>query len=533
MDFVTLNRPIGYSKLPLKYGSASLSTPLNENNNSIGALQVSFDLINLPIEIIGNIINYLSQFDILSLCRTCHKMHELCNSRLYNHIIIDSQFNIFNNEYRINGKTYINSSFNLKRFIKVFNKSHHDHHIYSFHCKNLPDSLDIYDYNLNQDLILLFSKLNHLQSLIWLDDNFRLDFLYNLPQKQLLTTLILNLKFSNYLSEINQAVDFGDFQKLKFPNLVNFQIKPFKDSAKLRQIVDNLLINDDDPSRVGERLRQLSFSGQNQSVYVVRTLFLCTRLRHLPELTSLALNDMVVSIDDAKLLTQSVDLSKLKFLQLKRITEIEHDQRQSSFLLNLRGKFKSLCHLSLNVQEHRDTAAQFIQNLPPLTSLDIITSTNQHTELAECIVKHCNLKKLSIVIYKTVDDLLYEDIHSVFYDSLVSLNLTSLRINNTSNIQGLVHLVSSQKQLKFLDLLGAKAGGAPNLGLGMIHPTVFDEWFKVQHVVLFYLTKNRAIEYIRIGDCIFQCKSDLSVNPRGGLNDWFDERVRVFATLGL
>lgn len=65
-------------------------------------------------------------------------------------MIIDPESNIFANEYGTTGKTYINSSFKLKRFIEVFNKtSINSSHVYPIHFKSLFDSLDIYDYQLN------------------------------------------------------------------------------------------------------------------------------------------------------------------------------------------------------------------------------------------------------------------------------------------------------------------------------------------------------------------------------------------------
>lgn len=88
--------------------------------------------------------------EILNLCKTNQKIDELCKPCLYHFIIIDPESNIFANEYGKRNKTYINSSFKLKRFIKVFNKtSINSSHVYSIHFKSLLDSLYICDYQFN------------------------------------------------------------------------------------------------------------------------------------------------------------------------------------------------------------------------------------------------------------------------------------------------------------------------------------------------------------------------------------------------
>lgn len=530
-----LDRPVRCSRAPMLYGTTSL-TPSDINSGPpIGNHLAKFDLTSLPLEIIDNILINLSQFDLLRLCRTCYKMHELCNPFLYHHIIIDPQFNIFANEYRLAGRTYINSSFNLKRFIKTFNKTSTDsNHVYSIHCKSLPESLNLHDHQLKQGLVQLFGKLRHLNSLIWLDDQFSIELLKLLPQKHLLNTLVLNLNFCSHLIDTDEDVKRGDISKFNFPNLINFQIKPFQNWSKLIQLIDVILINVNDAGQISKQLQELSFSGQFFATNVIETIFLDTSLQYLSSLTSLSLNDSTVTTFDAKNLSQMVDLSKLKFLQLRQIIEMGYDENlQRSFLIQLSSSLLCLRHLSLEIEEYRDTIAEFLLSIPPkLTSLDIFSTTEQPIELAQSIAKHNQLKKLSCKIYLSADDRLY-NAPPEFYSALIPLNLTSLRICSTANIQGLVNLLSSQRKLKYLDIVGANHAGAPNLGFGMVHPTVYDEWYKVQHEVLFYLSSNSNMEYIRYDDCIFQCKPDISVNPRGDLNTWFEEQVRVFCTLGL
>ncbi|KAG5420941.1 hypothetical protein I9W82_000031 [Candida metapsilosis] len=544
MDFDALNSPIGYSKVPLRYNNI----PSEQNSDRGSQLRedqpFNFDFFNSPIEIIERVFDYLSQFEILSLCRTCSDLYELCSPRLFHHIVIDPKFNIFAHEYQTAGRTYINSSYNLKRFLRrITDKSAQGSIISSILCKSLPEGFDFHQFR--DHFIHLFSCLNHVQSLTWLDKHFELELLYVLPQKDLITTLILNLE-----SCCVEDLGMDQISKLNFPNLVNFQIKPVRVARDLSPIVDGLLVNSNDEIRVSDRLRVLSFDIQGSRRPIMEIIFRQSRLGRLSNLTSLSINDILLTQEEIHLLFTYVDLSKLEFFQMKRASILEYDSGTDSFeedselesfheesesgpfLLRIATKFERLCHLSLQIDEHPDKVVidEFISILPQLTSLDIVSTTGRPVELAQAIAKHHNLTKLSSEVYEFNEDIMDSELSDPpfeFYSFLSSLNLTSLRINNTSNMRGLVHLISSQKQLRFLEIIGAKAGGAPNLGLGMVHPTVFDEWFKVQHVVLFYLNINPTIEYIRVNDCIFECKPDKTVNPRDGLGDWFDENVKV------
>lgn len=89
-----------------------------------------------------------------------------------------------------------------------------------------------------------------------------------------------------------------------------------------------------------------------------------------------------------------------------------------------------------------------------------------------------------------------------------------------------MNLLRTLDHLIYLDDYGQTAGGAPNLGLGMVHPSVFDEWFKVQHVALLYHEAQTHLNYVRIKSYIFDFDDD-AANPRSGIDRWFEEKVRV------
>ncbi|KAI5966771.1 uncharacterized protein KGF55_000180 [Candida pseudojiufengensis] len=580
-----INRPIGYSKSPLNQHHKKPSITEDTSNiikHRVTALTIDnnqdksrFKLTDLPIEIITNITNNLSQFEILNLIRTCSKLYNQVLPQLYQHIIIDSNFNIFNNqEFKTNGRTYINSSFNLKKFLKTYSNKIDNHlntiKIYKLECLNLPDSINVYDYDFNIDIVNFFSKLYNLTSLIWLNNNFRFEFLYDLPNKELIHTLILNIKYCGYLKENQNStmnrygsnmIEDYDIDKLNFPNIINFQIKPFEDSYRLLKIINNLLINKNNSIEVCNRLKILSLSSgdlmiDNSNIgygievqlrttqyndylneYTLKRMFEKSKIQYLSNLTSLSLNDLNVRSDDAKYLINSINLKNLRYLQLRGIKEVTIIRGQNStiitFLSILAPYLINLTHLSLRFHQLVNRIPQLLyelfQNGTDLKALDL--STVFSPDLFNSISNFQNLKKLSLEIYDPIDYGLCEDLRNEYLKELQNLKLESLRINNTINTQSLINLISFQKNLKYLDIIGSKAGGAPNLGLGMIHPTIFDDWFKVQHVALLYLKLNLNLKYISINECLFQCKSNLIINPIDGLNNWFKSKVRCLSLL--
>ena len=646
------NSPIGYAKNPLLYDQdstrSSISTAASWEavtrpvEKSPAANNFTFD--KLPYEIRLKVANELSQFDCIKLLRVNKALYTSTVPRLYQYIVIDQDFNVFNNEKEYSFRhfesrqdlggtarqrkefscTYINSSYNFKRFIKEYNtkfsREYKDNredvefpHIKKFECINLPDSLNIYDYDLNARLIQLFQNFVHLRQLIWINDNFRLEFLYNMPRKELVHTLILNIKFSNYLNELPEDNELDDCSRLNFPNLVNLQIQPFQNSRKLTKIIDNLLVNTNDSVRVSTNIRALVLSRfhkhaeansnnnillpnsrdlisfrnldsitnggthstihstlHDMELHSLAALFKNTKLHRLCNLSVLALDNMLVSPNDAKLFIDSVNLPNLKSLFLKGMSEyqiLDHNEidsemgrrqlltmLQPSFLVQISYHLTGLKNLCIDYREAMvDTVPDFLQNLPYacLKSLELVIRLNHTIPLptesderkyfsryADAIVNFsCSLTKLSLQIRSEVDN--YQDStnfnvlaaipnNTGFYEKLYKMQkLKGIRLNPGDNANEVLELVRHLKTLKKVDIFGSRAGGCPNLGLGMIHPNIYDEWYKVQHVALFYLQSNPNIDYIRINSFIFECDgTTLKINPRYGITRWFDSHVR-------
>ncbi|RCK63183.1 hypothetical protein Cantr_09709 [Candida viswanathii] len=526
--YFSINSPIGYSKAPIQYYPNTSPTPKQSPPLELPAKSPSPQLLTfdkLPIELIIQVISQLSQFEILNLCRVNKKLYQLSYPKLFENIVVDSKFNIFDKEFTTVGVTYVNSSYNLKKFIRVIN-SHKGGDVFSFLCISLPEAIDIYDNHVFSEFLEMFSNLVNLKTLVWLYDVFRFEFLYNLKRKDILNVLVLNIK-SNSIS--NERITTN----LRFTNLTNFQIQPFYNAGYLENIVDNMLINNDN-----SKLRVLGLTRHPElqanhghpfdDTFSIRNVF---ERMEFSELSVLSLNDILVNENDAKLLVKSASLHRLSSLHLCRVIE---RSTTSSFLIIIGEHLKNLVNLALDIEESMEHLPEFLSMIPILSTLDItIRKQSSFETYSTVITRHKrNLTKLSLELVNQEDNLL-NDIPDLFYLSLSRLTeLTSLRINSSNNSSqepvGLLSLVASLASLEYLEVFGNQAGGMPNLGLDMLHPTVFDGWFKVQHVVFIYLRQNKNLKYVKINDCLFECDSEkYVVSPKDGIDNWFNMNVRV------
>ncbi|ODV77959.1 uncharacterized protein CANTADRAFT_26939 [Suhomyces tanzawaensis NRRL Y-17324] len=619
----SLNSPIGYSKNPYNPTQSPQSTsssalaevprgssphfaiprfsapdsPLNTSESYYSHHSTPQDyndratnFQDLPFEVRSRVAAELSQYDCVRLLTVSKTVYSSTIARLYEHIIIDQQFDRFNNEKEYGYKkitmqdgqpvasscTYINSAFAFKRFLQSTN-AHTTSLIRRFDCVDLPDSLNLYDHQLHDQLLRLFEHMCLLSQLVWLNDNFRLEYLHQLPHKHLVSTLVLNIKFSNYLSELEPLPYHEDCKGLVFPNLVNFQIQPFQNSSKLVRIVNNLLVNNN--PNVSDNLDTLVLSRYQRRDSTstmtlpncdelmapgrslgpkdenITVLFKGSRLRYLSNLTCLSLDNLSVSPREARTFIESVNLAGLDTLVLRGILEyLVGNDRCQPFLLEIAQHLTSLKHLSL---DHRqalvDSVPEFLLCLPArkLESLDLVIRNNPtkdyldhgdrereyYDDYARAIGLFRNtLTRLSFEVREEVHG--YNDTnnlnilqcvpaHTSFYTQLQQLtHLRCLRVSPGEQVEEVALLVQRLPLLVMLDIFGNKAGGAPNLGLGMVHPTIYDEWFKVQHVALLYLQYNPKLEYIRINQCIFECNGP-NIEPRNGISRWFDGKIRL------
>ncbi|CAI5757112.1 unnamed protein product [Candida verbasci] len=541
-----LNSPIGYSKSPIQYYSNDINTSDKLNSQGVFSPPTK-SLDSLPIEVIDRIFQNTSQLDLLNIIKLNKFFYINYRFKLFTNVIIDSNYNFFNSEQE-STSTIINNAYNFEKFIHVVNNVTEVPKIESLTCISLPDSLNFFDHELNHQLIEFFKRLHTLNSLIWLNDNFKLEFLHYLPNKHLVKTLVLNIKFNNYLNELNEDDELTS--SFNFPNLEIFSIKPFTNSAKLFKIINNLLISDNNAEVVSNNLKSLSLSNPAhsnefslQQGNIILTVFKASKLKYLNNLQILSLNDFVVSSEIGRILKKSVNLSNLTSLQIRGLFEWSEDH--DSFLSIIRDDLRNLKHLSLDISPAYDATYEFLYDLKAnLLTLDLVITMERSTPQFELVYKpddftwvikkFKSLEKLSIELYNGVDvpkQQLVDNAPSSFYKPLKALNLKSLRINSSSNYQAVSSLIETQPHLEFLDLFGNNASGAPNLGLGMIHPNVLDEWYKVQHVIIYYSQFNKNIKYLRINGYLFEVNylnGNESINPKDdSLKRWFNDKVMM------
>lgn len=599
------------------------------NKEHISKQDKDVSLDKLPFEIRLKIANQLSQFDCLSLLRTNRAMYSSTIPRLYQHIIVDQNYSQFNkeysfrhyisiddfNEYEDFSCSYIKSPYNFKRFLHHYIRLHQSleddtvnynnfgpnvtyPYIRKIQCIDLPDSLNVYDYELNDNLSLFFGKLSHLKELIWLNDNFRLEYLEMLPNYQSITTLVLNIKFSNYLTELhspskieydsyNSHDSEGTTRLLKFPIIINFQIRPFQNSNRLVKIINSLLISCK-PDIISDHLKILKLSRFDKDISVlvppfqnlvtssevselneldlgtIQSLFVRSELKYLNSLSILLFNNCLLTPDDSQTLINSVNLANLKTLELKNISEYQRiktvvsnpdeliNHLQTSFIVKIAPYLSTLQHLCIDYRESlTDSVPKFLKLISSdrLKSLDLTIRYNQsklksfdndinefYSAYSNAIISKNKCETLIKLSIETKEENAFCDLSipipsNFFYEELSNcLNLRSLRINpsDINSSEKVIKLIGSLPKLTMLDVIGSHAGGAPHLGLEMVHPTVYVEWFGVQHAALLYLQYNKHLKYIRINKCVFECQGELlQVTPRDGIDRWFNERVRV------
>lgn len=536
------NAPIGYSKTPL-LPKPNMPRTLVQDLYSPPPPQLAID--KLPKEIRVQIASELNQYDKLSLAQTNKAFAQTTLPHLYRKIVVDSCYTEFTKEYDFSC-TYINLLYSFKKFIRFQG----NHHIHELHVLSLPDLTNTYDTDVNNQLLVFFGHLHHLKHLVWLLDNFRLEFLRRLPDHALVARLLLNVKFSNYLGE--PLAEDGFF----FPNLVSLHVRPFHNLKRLVKLVNVLVACDGNVCSQLQSLKLARFDkdttvlvppvlelnhppqGDDHELDTIEAVFSRRNLRRLPGLTELSFNNILVGALDGVLLAEAVNLAQLRRLELRNV--LEHGD--SGFLGHLAPFLAQLTHLHLDYREtHKDTVGGLLEGLCSLQALDLVVRINDikrhnvdveamYADYAFSILKQVHLTKLSIEVREenSFCDVVRPTPIALF-GGLHGLRLRSLRLNSGETAHGvdiLLDLLQNLKELEVLDVFGQKAGGAPHLGLGMAHPNIYDEWFKVQHVALLYWQAQCNLRYVRINKCIFEYTEGVA-NPRDVIDRWFEGQVRV------
>ncbi|KAM9892937.1 hypothetical protein OXX79_009678 [Metschnikowia pulcherrima] len=508
-------------------------------------------LSSLPLEIRLNIASFLNQIDALSLAKTGKALFDPCFQRIYDFVVVDACYTQFSTEYSPH-LTYINSSYSLKQYFKALGRSK----TRFLHVMCLPDSTNIYNVEIQQFMTHFISGLANLREFVWQCENFTFEQLYNLPNPHLLKSLKVNISHASLASRLEQS--FG------FQNLRNLQIRPFANQKRLVNLLGCILegkneldsldvarFDSDSPALIPAR--EINNLGQsfedsepmsadietNTLDVVVKSNF-AGNFRHLSEL---CLNSILVSEHDAISLKETVHLPHLTTLKLKNIAEFGFSSDRTpteGFLGLLSPHLINLAHLHLDYRETgRDTIVDFLQNVPFLKSLDLtvrmnaykkryVDETQLYSEIGTAISAQRNLKTLSLelrrehsfceIVMPTPQVMLTG---LAYVTKLKSLRLACVEMHAHEAFN---KSVSRLKDLRFLHVFGVNT--VPNLGLGMVHPNIYDEWFKVSHFAQEYLQIQRQLRYVRINECVFESDGDI-VHPRDTIDRWFENIVRV------
>lgn len=569
--------------------SSTNHSPINNlTTHPSNSRKGSFPFTNLPREIREQIVNLLSQYDTLALIRTSRSCAVVAEHRLYRCIVVDANYKRFDNEPEYSSTrlrqrrhpicSYISSPYNWRRFLRAPGCVH----IQYLECVRLPLLLNVYDHDLHDDLVRFFKSASAIREITWLGTGFVPEYLRLIPNPDKLSALALridgrfpDLKFGNLERlEIRPAVWLGlavkavgrapltELAVARYscyePSLTHppcyelatalpectviSQVCLLNISSLLLLTLENILVLALDADLLVktadlQRLRRVVLRG----ISVSGGDRIMNRERIIERRDRIDEGGVMGDIRRERIDAASQDLDP------NSRNDLGLDSRGSSnFLGILVEHLTGVKELLLDVREAQtESVSDFLLSLDaPLCALDLTIRLNDTWEaehgyfdtIGEGILRfHATIVKLAVEVREEspstrvrtsgVDRLTMVPGGTGFYQHLGKLRkLRSLRINPGSQ-QATVAALIAELRLEKLDVFGSYAGGSPNLGLGMVHPTVHDEWFKVQHVAYYYWKACQLLRYVRIERWVFECVG--GVNPRRGLDSWFDEEVKV------
>lgn len=519
------------------------------------------------------ISNNLTQFDLISLLKSCKLFYNLSIPILYKSITIDCNFSQFENEYLYKRTTFIRNKSNFLSLIKSLNNNinNHDKNYWIFiknlNVINLP--LEFYDFELiltglyddNNVPFFKKSRLNFLNIDSPVSFNILKNLLNDKYSRETLTSLNLNISKHSPTKPFKEIIDN---KLLKFQNLNTLSIGPINQDIKLNEIL-NLI-----DSNNNFKLKNLNLESIHKTCKLYDLLefsddiklhpcnYLFNYLNKYENLKSLSLNS--ININQNLLIKNNNSNDNFKFfknliyLELSDIGIISSNSNES--LLHTFYKNCNECNLKFVRLDLRSTVDDLIPNffeefinLNQIKELDLtIRYNNMHEiSLIDLINKYLNLvilnqkdsiEKLSIEI-RSEKNLINLD-EQLQKDQLLKLISNKFKSLKSLRIQVQFDYILLFKNLLFKNLPNLEnfwivgSSAVPmHFGLGNMYPGIFDQWWRIIYLPKSLIDgieiKKFPLHYIKIDECLFVIeheKSDI-IQPRNQIDKIFDKMTRV------
>jgi hypothetical protein len=520
-------------------------------------------------EIFDLIAKELTQFDLVSLSRTCSALHSLANSILYRSINIDCNFSQFEKEYFCKWTTFIRTKANFNCFIRSVGSSKSEESkwtlIKEFEVVNLP--LDFYDFEmfllgLNDDMISFFkrARLNVLSFNHPLSFNVLKHILNDKYSRENLSVLEFDL---NVHAPIKSFYDIFEDTEMRFRNLSTLSVNHIRRDFNITDILH--LIQGENV----DKLENLELAFQHKTFKLTDLLDLGSKLksnnvlfnqiskfRNLKSLSlrSITIDQTALQHSDAETVAALQNLTHLELCDVRVVNPSPLESIVHTFYKTFPSC--NLKHLKFDIRSTSDDHIPdfFLTKVPAnqIKELDIIIRYNSmylmsldeliNNYLRMILHHRSSLKKLSLEI-KSEKNLINMD-EQLHKEQL--LDLITHRFERLESFRIQVHadcvimykdmLFNNMPRLKNFWIVGSNAVPI-HFGSGNMYPGIYDKWWRLIFLPE-ALTKglsDHPLRYIKIDECLYLInpKEQERVQPKDSIDRLFDYMTRVSLIHGI
>lgn len=514
---------------------------------------------------------YLTQFELISLSKTCVQLNGLSTCLLYRSITIDSGFSQFENEYLFKSTTFIRTKANFLLLIKSLNKNHNHLNLWQLikELKVMDLPLDFYDFEsyllgLNTDMnngsisFFLKSRLSTLRLQSPVGFNVLKHLLNDQYSRENLSVLNFTINGHAAVKPLDSIIEN---QSLKFQNLNTFSIGPLKQNCNFQYILELI-----DRNSIG-KLQNFGIEYQHKTFRLLDLLdgsetklktsnYIFKFLSPFESLKSLSLKS--VNFNQNLLIGENGDTENFRFFQNLSYIELSDigviSSNDSQSLLHTFYRFTDQCKLKYIKLDIRSTSDDFIpeffnERVPnnQLREIDVIIRHNAlHVlPLDRLIDKYIkllvlnqrkSLEKLSLEVKSEKNLMKLEEQlqkeHLVELMSYQFSELKSLRLQvHFENILLLKNqLFRNMGSLEKIWIVGSNAVPV-HFGLGNMYPGIYDNWWRIIYLpkALVEETSDHPIHYIKIDECLFVVNQEETeiVQPKDSMDELFNRMTRV------